>query len=154
MDVVQQFKLLLEEVNAASGLALELDDANGCTFPYNGTAFNVTVLPESGYALLYASLGDLGDDVNAPGRAAWLLEANDAFLGSGGFTLALDEKTNRVFAIDRRLVSDLDGADTFAGWLEMLDTCVGDIRRAVEVKFPYVDDDPEDADEITIKEVE
>ena len=153
MDAVHQFKILLAEVNAASGLALELDDANGCTFPYNGTAFSVTVLPESGYVLLYASLGNLGDDVNALGRAKWLLEANDALLGSNGFTLALDEETGRVLAIDRRRVVDLHGADAFAGWLEMLDTCVGDVRRAMEVKFPYVDDDPEDADDIKIKEV-
>lgn len=154
MDAVQQFKVLLGEVNAASGLALELDDANGCTFPYGGMAFNLTVLPESGYVLLYATLGYLGDDQNASGRAKWLLEANDAQLGSNGFTLALDEETNRVFAIDRRLVADLVDADAFAGWLEMLDECVGDVRRTMEVKFPYVDDDPADADEIKITEVE
>lgn len=143
MDNVENFKLLLNEINAEMGQSFALDENNGFSFVCLDVAVNVTVLPESGYVILGSRLGLLGDDANAANRVRWFLEQNDGLLDSNGFTYSLDETDGSAWIADRREIGEIENADAFAAWVDSLVQTVHKAWNVTEYEFPYVDDGEE-----------
>ena len=146
MDTIENFKLLLNEINAEMEQNFELDENNGFSFLCLDTLVNVTVLSESGYVMLGTQLGTLGDDENAPKRAHWFLEQNDGLLGSNGFTYSMDESNQSIWLSDRRTLDEIENADAFAAWVDTLVQTAHQAWNVTEYEYPYVDDDEDEED--------
>lgn len=140
MDNIENFKLLLNEINAEMGQNFTLDENNGFSFLCLDTPINVMVLPESGHVILSTKLGTLGDDANAVNRALWFLQQNDGLLESKGFTYSMDETDDGIWVADRREIGEIENADAFAAWVDTLIQTAHKAWNVTEYEFPYIDD--------------
>ncbi len=86
---------LIEELNAATGLNLCLDEDNATSFAYLDRQVLIRFLPESGVFLTYIELNKL-EDYTLPGALAELLDANFMLSDTSGGALSYKKDTHTV----------------------------------------------------------
>jgi len=137
---------LNELVSAYGGMtdqALSLDEAGACAFRYGeaGDLAHVQLLEDSGCAVLWATIGFLAPDRNAPLRVVRLLQMQDLGCEADGFTLGAEPGTGRVVIAAHRAVSDIADAASLAGWADALVAAVEAVRGSLREDFPVEMDD-------------
>jgi hypothetical protein len=95
-------------------------------------------LEESDVVVAFAPVGAFGglDVADAGKKALALLRLNELGGATEGFTLALDEVTDLVMAMDRRSALDISSADAMAAWMEALVHAVHAVRDYFAANFP------------------
>jgi len=132
----------LDELVAAYGgmtdQTLSLDAAGACAFRYGdvGDLAHVELLEESGCVVLWATVGFLAPDRNAPLRVVRLLQMQDLGCEADGFTLGAEPGTGRIVIAARRAVADIPDAAALAGWVDGLVAAVGAVRGSIREDFP------------------
>lgn len=146
MTAREQFEAVLGEFSASSGIPLQLGADNVAVLEKDDTVLSLVYLPESEQVVVWATLGFLADDANAPLRVRLLMQWNDDPQVTNGFTFGLDGRDGRVLVHDRRSVRFLDNVDKLAAWLEILVDLIVKTRDRLDSEAPFADDGPLEAD--------
>jgi len=132
----------LDELVAAygemTGQALSPDAAGACVFRYgeSGDSAHFEFLADSGCVVLWATVGFLAPDRNAPLRVVRLLQMQDLGGEADGFTLGAEPGKGRVVIAARRAVADIADATSLAGWVDGLVAAVEAVRDSLREDFP------------------
>ncbi len=86
---------LIEELNAATGLNLTLDEDNSTSFEYLEKQVFIRFLPDSGVFLTYIELNTL-EDYTLPNSLIELLDANFMLSDTNGGALSYKKDTRKV----------------------------------------------------------
>ena len=135
----RQFDAVLAEFGDLFKLELVLDDEATVTFTIDDDIIvNLQYLEESDVVVAFSPVGAFGglDDADAGKKALALLRLNELGGATEGFTIALDEVTDLVMAMDRRSALEISSADAMAAWMESLVHAVHAVRDYFAVNFP------------------
>ena len=135
----EQFEDVLAEFGEAVGYKLSLDDDGTATFTVDDEIIvNLQYLDDSDVVVAFAPVGGFGemDAPDAGEKALELLRMNELGGATEGFTLALDEDSELVLAMDRRDALEIAAADSLAAWMESLVSAVRAVRERFAERFP------------------
>lgn len=139
----ETFDRLVREFGQDRSQELALDELDACAFRFGDTAEigHFQFLPKSDNVVLWATVGFLPPDAWAPLRVVRLLQMQDFGAQTHGFVLGAEKGTGRLVAFSRRALSELDGVGALAGWSDLLEAAVKDVRQAMVDEFPVETDD-------------
>lgn len=148
MEGLELFTSLLSDFGRNMGEQLELTD-DSCAFMVDGEVIlNVQVLPDEEMVVLWSTVGILPEDEYSCDRARYLLEKQDFWRDTSGFTVGLDAEERRVVCHDIQEVSKLDTLDALAAWFDLLVEVIRRIRKDMEELYPSsADSDDDDLNE-------
>jgi len=145
MDAYEQFCAVLSEFGRSLGEDLKFDPEDmTCTFLIDDEVpVNLVYLPASEQVVAWTSLGGLPEDGYAAARARRLLEMNNLWRATHGFTVSLSDDDRRALVHDRRAVTTLWSADLLATWVDDLVSLVSETQTAFLREFPFWEDPAE-----------
>jgi len=127
----EQFEATLAAWAAACGLPAgeaALDADGTLTVTISGSVATLVYRESTDTVICWLECGDAASPTVAPGT----LRANDRFARTGGFTVAIDSKTNRVVVHDRRPAERFTSAEVLDAWLQAGVRLASDVRLVAQ----------------------
>lgn len=141
MDNRDAFNSLLAEFGTKLGKTLNLDENDSCAIIVDGeVVVNIQYLHIPEMVLLWSTVGILPEDEFSGDRALYLLEKQDFWQGTKGFTLGLDAEERRLLCHDIRNVTLFESIDLLAAWIDSLVEITKSIRNEIAERYPSQDD--------------
>jgi len=151
MSARDDFATVLAQLGEKFDTTLALDDADACILDCGeGDAqqeVHFQYLPKSDMVVLWATVGMLAQDRNDVMRRAYLLQMQDMFLDTFGFTLGSEPGTRRLVAMARRPPAAFDEPAALEAWVDMLVHAIERVRTVMDENFPVEMEDL-DADDL------
>ncbi len=136
-NAIEQFRAVLAEFSAASGVKAELEEDNSVFIKAGEDMLVLNYLPKSEQVVAWASVGFLGQDEKSDKRLELLLKWNDDPKKTEGFSFAFNPEEDRVLLHDRRSVLFLDSGDKLATWLGIMLDVIENVRKAFDEELPF-----------------
>lgn len=132
-----QFAKVLDEFGDLLQEDIYLSEDNTSTFVVdNEVVININYLEKSNSILMFAPVGELGDDEASGEKAIALLKLNDIGNVAGRVTLMMDPNNDLILAADQQSALTITSKEVLAAWVDNFVRAVRSTREYFAEHYP------------------